>query len=113
MKKRTMLKESGKELSNDDKKKFGKSDRMKVYIRDKIIFPSMANLIYFLETISVNPELKELFDDDLKDLFDLRPNTKTQQLYPYYGIELRGIRIQTTTFTRLIAASLVMNEDKF
>ena len=112
MKKRTTLKESGKEMSDEDQNKFDASDRMKVYIRDKIIFPSMANLVYFLETVVVNPALKELFEDDLKDLFDLRPPNKTRQLYPYYGIELRGIRIQETTFTRLIAASLAMNEDK-
>jgi hypothetical protein len=66
------------EDNNDDAasanltKKIKEMNRMKVYVLNKIIFPSMANVVYFLETVSENPELQKVFDDDLKELFGIR-----------------------------------------
>jgi len=96
--------------------KTGKSspnlNRMKVHILDKI-FQSMADLTYFLEQIAVHPELEELFRKDLQDLFDMRPSNEVKQLHPYFGVNMEGIRLQETAFTRLIFASILPDDDKF
>jgi len=96
--------------------KTGKSslnlNRMKVHILDKI-FQSMADLTYFLEKIAVHPELEELFRKDLQDLFDMRPANEVKQLHPYFGVNMEGIRLQETAFTRLIFASILPDDDKF
>jgi hypothetical protein len=47
-------------------------DKEKVTILDKFIFPSMANLTFFFKSISRYPELKHIFDDDIKDLLGVR-----------------------------------------
>lgn len=44
-------------------------DRKKVYILNKHIFPSMANLILFFEYLAKDSGLKEMFEDDVKELF--------------------------------------------
>ena len=53
-------------------KKIREMSRMKVHVLNKIVFPSMANIVYFLETVSKNPELQKVFDNDLKELFGIR-----------------------------------------
>lgn len=85
-----------------------KWDAQKVRKLDKI-FQEMADLLYFLETIANNPKLQEVFEDDLEDLFDIRPNSKTKQLHHSFGVD-EGITLQDTTFTRLIFASIMPHE---
>ncbi|HEX5186590.1 MAG TPA: hypothetical protein VFV86_06835 [Nitrososphaeraceae archaeon] len=41
---------------------------------DNVIFPSMTNLIEFFEYLKDNEELRELFENDIKELFDLKHN---------------------------------------
>jgi hypothetical protein len=41
---------------------------MKVYVLDTVIFPSMANLIFFFEAISTNKNLADAFEDELVEL---------------------------------------------
>ena len=96
--------------------KTGKSspnlNRMKVHILDKI-FQSMADLTYFLEQIAVHPNLEESFRKDLQDLFDMRPDSKVKQLHPYFGVHMKGVRLQETAFTRLIFASILPDDEHF
>ena len=39
---------------------------------DNVIFPSMANLVVFFENLSENQELRELFEDDVKELLGFK-----------------------------------------
>jgi len=60
---------AGKELvDNNDKRKRGKIDRMKVHYLDKHILQAMANLAFFFEAIVKHPELEDVYVDDIKDL---------------------------------------------
>jgi len=79
-------------------------------ILDKM-FQSWADLIYFLESIAENAELQEVFEDDLKELFEVKPDYKVKQLSPLFGVEVGGMRIQETAFARFIFASLIPHED--
>jgi hypothetical protein len=70
-------------------------DRRKVHILHKIIFPSMANLVFFLESVNGNKRLQELFEDDIKDLIGMRQSGDYDKLYTW------------STFSRLIRAVLL------
>jgi len=61
--------------SKAQEKKSRALDRRKVYLLDKYIFPGMADLVFFIQTVNADPRLQELFEDDLKDLFGLRQFT--------------------------------------
>jgi hypothetical protein len=76
--------EAGEELSEDIKDK--KIDRLKVHYLDKHIFQAMANMIFLFEAISLFPELKKLYEDDIRDLLGVR-HEKSQQ----YGFILRNM----------------------
>jgi len=91
--------------------------RHKITVLDNV-FQSMANLIYFLETIAVNPKLQEDFEKDLIDLFDVDPPLEldeTKKKVSTYDRKIldpkfqdwAGIDLKETTFTRLIYACLV------
>ncbi len=86
--------------------------RMKVYVLDKIS-QSMADLVYFLEQIAAHPELEKAFRQDLMDLFDMRPERDVKQLHPYFGVQMEGIRLQETAFTRLVFASVLPHDEHF
>lgn len=58
----------GEELSKEDRSDRLLLDRRKVDILNKVIFPSMANVTYFLEFINEHPILRESFENDLKEL---------------------------------------------
>lgn len=47
-------------------------DKEKVEILNKYIFPSMANLVFFFKCIASYPELRPIFEDDIKDLLGVR-----------------------------------------
>jgi len=87
-------------------------DAQKSKVLDKM-FHSWADLIYFLESIAENPELQDVFEKDLKDLFEVKPEHKEKQLSPLFGIELGGLRIKETAFARFIFASIIPHEDDF
>jgi hypothetical protein len=65
-------KREGRGAAGEVDKELRLLDRSKNYTLNNIVFPSMANVVYFLEEVSKNPELQELFDDDLKDLLEIR-----------------------------------------
>lgn len=68
------LRENGRELSGLEKKHKRANDRMKVYVLNKHVFESMANLTYFLETAArMEFELGEkeadpIFEDEIREL---------------------------------------------
>jgi hypothetical protein len=47
-------------------------DTEKVELLDKYIFPSMANVVFFFRFISRYPQLKKIFDNDVRDLLGVR-----------------------------------------
>jgi glutaredoxin-related protein len=65
-------KEEGLDAAGDTHKVLRQLERRKVHYLNNVIFPSMANVVYFLEMVSKNPELQEEFDDDVLDLLGLR-----------------------------------------
>lgn len=65
-------KNAGKKLSNAFGRKIKESSARKSQILDEVIFPSMANLIYFFECVNATPKMKELFEKDIINLLDLR-----------------------------------------
>lgn len=91
---RQELLERGEELSEGKKDELRNLDRMKVHILDKHIFQSMANLVYFFEFIAkhfifyddaqkskdtnekLRKELTEIFEEDIKELFDMKGTGK-------------------------------------
>ena len=87
-------------------------DRKKVDTVDKI-FQSMADLIYFLEMTAKHSELREIFEKDLEDLLDIRPDSKMQGLSTLLGVQHRGVRLTQTNLTRLIYASLIPHQDDY
>jgi len=86
-------------------------DAQKSKILDKM-FQSWADMIYFLESVADNPDLQDVFEDDLKELFEIKPSHKVKQLSPLFGVDLEGIRMQETSFTRFVFASLILHEEE-
>lgn len=60
--------ERGEEVSKEEGDSRILLDRRKVDILNKHIFPSMANVTYFLEFINEHPILRKSFENDLKEL---------------------------------------------
>jgi len=56
-------------FSTEDKNFDTKLRQDKKRLLDNVIFPSMANLIVFFEYLEKDPELRDLFEDDVKELF--------------------------------------------
>jgi len=87
-------------------------DAQKSKILDKM-FQSWADLIYFLESIADNPELQDVFEKDLKELFEVKPDSSEKQLSPLFAAESGGLRIKETAFARFVFASLIPHEDEY
>lgn len=77
------------------------------------LFQTTADLIYFLEQIADKPDLQEVFEDDLREFFEVKRDSDVKQLSPLFGVEHGGIRIQETMFSRLVFASLIPHEDDY
>jgi hypothetical protein len=65
---------AGKELSTSDKKKLNTIRSKKKRLLENIIFPSMANLIFFFESINEDKILEKTFSDEVEDLLGIRRN---------------------------------------
>jgi hypothetical protein len=63
-------------------------DKEKVLILDKYIFPSMANLTFFFRSISKHHELKEIFDNDIKDLLGINRKDPKKDKFGFIFFEL-------------------------
>ena len=62
------LHNSGAKISEDLERRIKNNRRMKVYMLDNLIFPSMANLVVFFEFVANYVNLQKIFDDDIKEL---------------------------------------------
>jgi hypothetical protein len=88
--------EYGQEVEKNRKRYL---DKEKVTILNEFVFPSMTNLAFFFRSISRYPELKKIFDDDVKDLLGInRENPKRDK----YGF----------IFSDLVRAILLIEEEK-
>jgi hypothetical protein len=47
-------------------------DKEKVRLLNDYVFRSMANIIFFFRATSIYPQLKEIFENDIKDLLGVR-----------------------------------------
>jgi hypothetical protein len=79
-----------------DKKTRSSIAKNKIDAVDRI-FQALADIIYFLEFIENHPELHDIYDRDLKDLFGI--NTNPDVTHQNHG----------NAFSRFIAASLFNN----
>lgn len=69
-------------LRSKDRSRFSEEDKNfdtrirqdKKRLLDNIIFPSMANLLIFFKYMSDKNELRDLFEEDIKELFDIKYN---------------------------------------
>jgi len=86
-------------------------DKKKVDNVDKL-FQSMADLIYFLEMTAKHSELREIFEKDLEDLLDIRPDSKMKELSSSLGIQIE-ITLSQTNLIRLVYASLIPHQENY
>lgn len=63
-------------------------DKEKVSLLDNCIFPSMANIVFFFRYISRYPELKKVFDNDIKDLLGVRRENPEKDNYGFIFSDL-------------------------
>ena len=110
-KKREMMVKQGEELSDEDKKKIRESDRMKVYILDTILFPSIANLIYFFEALASSKRLAEAFDDEVMELLD-PGRAKQAAEFSANNMRFSGMQFRRNNLARLMIAILSIHDDK-
>jgi len=89
-----------------------KWNKKKVDNMDKL-FQSMANLIYFLEMTAKHTELREVFEKDLEDLLDIRPDSEVKGLSTHLGVMDKGVRLTQTNLVRLVYASLIPHEKEY
>lgn len=69
----------------------------KVRILDGIVFQAMADLTYFFGRVAEHPELRDIFDSDIKDLLGLRDDNRKSQRTGY-------------VFSRLIRSILIADK---
>jgi hypothetical protein len=55
----------------------------KTRILDEVIFPSMADVTFFFEAVAEHPELRPLFENDIKDLLGIRRNNPRKSAYAF------------------------------
>jgi hypothetical protein len=58
-------------------------DKEKVKLLNDYIFPSMANVVFFFRSISKYPQLKIIFENDVKDLLGVRRENLQDNNYGY------------------------------
>ena len=103
--KKDALTQEGKELSLAEQKRIRELDRMKVYIIDSIIFPAMADLTYFFESLSVSRKLSEAFDDDVVELLDPR-NAARAAKFSGNNMRFSSMQFRNNNLARLVMSML-------
>jgi hypothetical protein len=104
-KKRDQLTLDGKELSSEDKKKLRALDKKKVDYIDNTIFPALANLTYFFESMAASTRLANGFEDELEEILDPR---KSKDVAAFSGSRMRmnSMQFRHNNLARLVDASL-------
>ena len=89
----------GESLTTDESKRYNSLRTDKKRVLENIVFPSMANLIFFFECIYEEPILKKTFEDDndIQELLGIIRRTPNPDNYGIY-------------FTRLLQAILNFKE---
>lgn len=88
---------AGEEIPNEIYASNKSLSTKKVRILNGIIFQAMADLTYFFGCIAEHPELRDIFDSDIKDLLGLRYNPRKSQRPGY-------------VFSRLIRSILILDK---
>lgn len=96
--KKDRLTKAGEELSEEEGKRLTALRTATTRRLNEIIFPSMANVLYFTEMCAQHKELREFFDDAIQDLFGIRYEKK------YYHKSFSPV------FRRLLDALLTWSE---
>jgi hypothetical protein len=97
---------AGEELTKEEQKERDDLHRMKLYYLDKCVFPSMANVVTFLEYCMHSP-LQEIFEDDIEELLlGIRQEHYEKKLNDYSNYENR------TVIARFLIAILSWNSTK-
>jgi hypothetical protein len=80
----------GKDLSEEDLKRYEAIRTDKKRILENVIFPAMANLIFFFESIDQEPILLKVFkeNDDVEDLLGIRRIGPSPENYGIFFIRL-------------------------
>jgi hypothetical protein len=97
--------EVGEKLSKKEEEYGTKLNRRKVDVLNRIIFPSMANVTFFLECLSTYPILKDIFEKDILELLGLYQKSMKHgksnigMICPMYSNE-------TFVFARFISSAL-------
>jgi hypothetical protein len=90
-------KEAGETLSEKEMeavKNEGSLRSTKSQVLDEIIFPAMANLTFFFESVARNPELQIPFEDDIKELLGVKrmnADSKSSKERKRYGFMFRRL----------------------
>lgn len=87
-KKKAQATVGGKDLSKEDLKRLEAIRNDKKRILENVIFPSMANLIFFFESIDQEPILWETFKDDVEELLGVRRNGPSPTNYGLFFVRL-------------------------
>jgi hypothetical protein len=89
-KKKDQATKAGKDLSNEDSKRLNAIRNDKKRILENVIFPAMANLIFFFESIDQEPVLWKAFndEDDVQDLLGIRRIGPSPEDYGVFFIRL-------------------------
>jgi hypothetical protein len=78
---------AGQDLSEEIDTQNKRLATKQVRILDDIVFPSMANLVFFFKMVE-HPELQESFDNPIKDLLGVRRNNPRDIRYGFAFISL-------------------------
>jgi hypothetical protein len=87
-KKKEQAKMGGGGPSEEELRRFNTIRNDKKRVLEKVIFPAMANLIFFFESIDQEPILNEAFEDDMLELLGIRRNGPSPTNYGLFFVRL-------------------------
>jgi len=102
------LQKKGQKPTKSFHSKIKSSGARKAEFLDEIIFPSMANLIYFLEALEISPTLKKLFEKDLIKLLDPR-FVKDEAKGMEMGMNFSSYAFRWNNLARLVSKAVSLN----
>lgn len=103
--KKEVFTKAGKELSSEDKERIRELARMKVYVFDTIVFPALADLTYFFESLAVSEKLSKAFDDEVAELLDPR-NVARVANFPGERMRMSCIQFRRNNLARLVMSMI-------